>query len=266
MYTIFEKRERKMFVICPKCSAKYRIPSEITLQEGQKMQCSACKHIFVYEQIKNESFETEVEIPKDPVLPSGNVVIKEENILIKKSLPEVFKPVQPMSVSQGSKVFVCVFIFILVLFLCMAMWFVRDILKTDYTSFNSDNHIPRVGTVPNLPDSKEIEIPLFENGISESKTSSIEGLDNFLHFHSVRFHKQAESLLIEGIIQNDANFSQKLPERIYATGYNQHGKELFQKEIFLSNDIIEPYGQKAFFGTYSPAPNGVQWIEVSCKK
>ena len=49
MYTIFEKRERKMFVICPKCAAKYQIPAEITLKNGQKVQCSACQHVFHFE-------------------------------------------------------------------------------------------------------------------------------------------------------------------------------------------------------------------------
>ena len=49
MYTIFLKRERKMFVICPKCAAKYQIPAEISLKEGQKVQCSACQHVFHFE-------------------------------------------------------------------------------------------------------------------------------------------------------------------------------------------------------------------------
>ncbi len=35
-----------MFIICPKCSAKYRLPDDIDLKEGQKLKCSACGLVF----------------------------------------------------------------------------------------------------------------------------------------------------------------------------------------------------------------------------
>lgn len=35
-----------MFIICPKCFAKYRLPDDIDLKEGQKLKCSACGLVF----------------------------------------------------------------------------------------------------------------------------------------------------------------------------------------------------------------------------
>lgn len=35
-----------MFVICPKCSAEYRIPADKGVEKGRLLKCSACHHLF----------------------------------------------------------------------------------------------------------------------------------------------------------------------------------------------------------------------------
>ena len=92
MYTIFLKRERKMFVICPKCAAKYQIPAEIALKEGQKVQCSACQHVFHFEKKQiteqNESVFDIPKIPEDPILKETEVVIKTEKVIYIATIDE----------------------------------------------------------------------------------------------------------------------------------------------------------------------------------
>lgn len=39
-----------MLIICPKCSAKYRLPDEITLKNDQKLKCSMCQILFTAEE------------------------------------------------------------------------------------------------------------------------------------------------------------------------------------------------------------------------
>ena len=85
-----------MFVICPKCGAKYQIPAEITLKDGQKMQCSACEHYFVFKkdifEEKNESYENQMPPVSNPVLPEDTTTIATEKNIGKTVLPEVFQP------------------------------------------------------------------------------------------------------------------------------------------------------------------------------
>lgn len=274
MYTIFEKRERKMFVVCPKCAAKYQIPLEITLKEGQKVQCSACQNVFNFqgkqETIQNESSDFHVLTPDDPVLVPEKTVVQEEISI--HELPEVFQPLEPIS-KEKSYTWMWIILCLVFFFLLVAgIWLYRDILKMDYTSSSYPKFsLPRVNKKivksisksPNLADN--IEIPLFESELPESSQLANVQSDAF-RFHSIRFRSDGTDLLIEGIIHNDTNVPQMMPESVQATAYDQRGNILFQKEIFLSNEVIQPYGQKAFFGSYSPAPDGVQWVEVSCKK
>jgi ribonucleoside-triphosphate reductase len=89
-------------------------------------------------------------------------------------------------------------------------------------------------------------------------------------FSSIQFRYQTspegKQLLIEGKIHNDTNVSQMLPEVVYAKAYDQHGRILFQKEIYFSKELMAPFAQKSFYSTYIPAPDGIQWMEVSCEK
>ncbi len=51
-----------MFIICPKCFAKYKLPCNIDLKEGQKLKCSACGLIF--EKGQEAPFVLENPIPR----------------------------------------------------------------------------------------------------------------------------------------------------------------------------------------------------------
>lgn len=268
-----------MFVICPKCAAKYRIPPEITLKTGQKVQCSACQHIFNFvpekEDILNESPDIGLQVPKNPVLVQTETIVQTEKVTRLNELPEVFKPLEPMP-KRFSYAWLCGVVCLVLFFICLiGIWFYRDLLKVDYTpvaSVQTRKVVPRVKETPPILSEKKsfdevVDIPLFEeeepSQMLSVSSNAIHG-DNF-RFHSIRFRQEASGLLIEGIIHNNTNEVQPMPPSIYATAFDRHGNILFTKEIFLPKEVLQPYGQKAFFGSYSPAPDGVQWIEVSCK-
>ena len=94
-----------MLIICPKCSAKYRIPEGISLDDGQKMKCSACGHVFT----KGEEAPLLLDEPLRQVQPppKSETPISEafstplytqpthsaETIAV-DSLPEAFQPVE----------------------------------------------------------------------------------------------------------------------------------------------------------------------------
>ena len=268
-----------MFVICPKCAAKYRIPPEITLKTGQRVQCSACQHIFNFQPVKedivNESSDIGLQVPENPVLVQTETVIQTEKVTRLNELPEVFKPLEPMP-KQFSYAWLWGIVCLVLFFICLVgVWLYRDLLKVDYTpvaSVQTRKVMPRIKETPPISSEKKsfdevVEIPLFEGeNLSQmvSVPSSSAQVDNF-RFHSIRFRKEASGILIEGMIHNNTDEVQPMPTSIYATAFDRHGNILFTKEIFLPKEILQPYGQKAFFGSYSPAPDGVQWIEVSCK-
>ena len=267
MYTIFGKRERKMFVVCPKCMSKYRIPLEITLKEGQKLQCSSCRCVFNFQpeknENKNESSVSGIQIPKDPVLTQA--VVHEEKIVYTRKLPEVFTPLEPMA-KRSSYTWIWLIICLGIFFVSVSgIWFYRDMLKIDYSAHS----FPRLSKKHSDNVSNDlIDIPLFDEETLPAKApaNSDAACTDIFAFHSIRFRLQDSSLLIEGTVKNRTEFTQSVPASVYVTAYNIHGQPIFQKEIFLPNEVLPPYGQKAFFGSYSPAPDGVQWIEASCKK
>ena len=201
--------------------------------------------------------------------------IQTEKVTRLIELPEVFKPLDPMP-KPVSYAWLWGVVCLMVFFMCLVgIWFYRDLLKADYypvSSVHTRKVLPRVKTVPSVPPKKEtfnevIDIPLFEGENLPQTVSipsnSVQG-DNF-SFHSIRFRQEASGLLIEGMIHNNTDVAQPMPTSVYATAFDRQGNTLFTKEIFLPKEILQPYGQKAFFGSYSPAPDGVQWIEVSCK-
>ena len=55
-----------MFVICPKCSAEYRIPADKHLEKGQLLKCSACHHLFKCP-VASDVSETEKTVPEMPL-------------------------------------------------------------------------------------------------------------------------------------------------------------------------------------------------------
>ena len=125
-----------MFIICPKCSAKYQIPEGTVLQEGQKLKCSACDFVF----LKGEEAPLVLEKPvvQEPVIsateafssPLYTQPISENQALPvqAQSLPEAFQPVVNPSKSRSYLLFIPIYI-ILIIALCMMGWHFRDLLK-----------------------------------------------------------------------------------------------------------------------------------------
>ncbi len=295
MYTIFLKRERKMFVICPKCSAKYQIPAEITLKNGQKVQCSACKHIFQFEKKEqleqNESFSDTLKVPQDAILSETETIIERQKIEIETKLPEVFHPLKPMETQKKHSWFLTLLLAILLVVLIVFFCLYRENLffqtKKNQVQTNriSDRNLP-IRFEQNMiklsdsvvEDTQKVEpiqneIPLFYDNDTNKDSVGLKqnnARTSPFSFSSVHFRyqitPQEKQLLIEGKIHNDTDISQIMPRVIYAKAYDQKGNVLFQKEIYFSKELILPYGEKSFYSTYVPAPDGIQWMEVSCEK
>ena len=142
-----------MFIICPKCSAKYQIPEGITLQEGQKLKCSACDFVFlkgeesplVLEQpIVQEPAEATTEAFSTPLYTqpdSENQATSPSNI----PLPEAFQPVSNPAKSRTYLWFIPIYI-ILIIALCMMGWHFRGTLKPSIKEI-----VPKVKIEKNIP-------------------------------------------------------------------------------------------------------------------
>ena len=283
-----------MIITCPKCSAKYEIPSDIALTEGKKLQCSACQYVFNFQPErfqKTDKNKQTLTPPKDAVL---SFVEKQEEIVIsskensdqpKAVLPEAFLPVSQQPQKGESKslwLLICC-----VVLICMILfgWFYRDLLMMDTVSSEQIFSLQRSAPVKKKaikiqqPEKKELppslDIPLavdldektsgnlsFPTIIQEEKQAYEE-----LSVQSVRFRKTTENaILIEGILKNLSSESIALPERVYAMAYGADGKLLFEKEIYLPAGVLAPGMEQAFFGTYTPMIGGVQWVDVVLTK
>ena len=149
-----------MFIICPKCSAKYKIPEGITLENGQKLKCSACDFIFVKEEekpfilepeMKTEETKTVVEPPaaseETPKTEPEFPVIEEQTPVWNNippvsdtgkgdSLSETFQPVETPKNKKGLWLIPIYILSIGVL--CWAGWTFRDSLKPSFkTTFSN---------------------------------------------------------------------------------------------------------------------------------
>ena len=149
-----------MFIICPKCSAKYKIPEGTTLENGQKLKCSACDFIFVKEEekpfvlapeMKAEETKTVVETPAPvtettqtepefPVVetqtPVWNNIPPVSDTGKSDSLSEAFQPVETPKSKKGLWL---IPVYILsIAALCWAGWTFRDSLKPSFkTTFSN---------------------------------------------------------------------------------------------------------------------------------
>ena len=83
---------------------------------------------------------------------------------------------------------------------------------------------------------------------------------------SVRFEKRLDpepTIRIEGVLRNNSSKSMRLPAKVRAVAYSSEGTILFEKEIFLTDSILPANTELSFFGSYQPAPDGVQWVDVT---
>ena len=61
-----------MLITCPKCSARYEIPSEINLKPGKKVQCSACQCVFEFHPEEIKEHEKSILLPPEDAVLSIN--------------------------------------------------------------------------------------------------------------------------------------------------------------------------------------------------
>ncbi|MBQ4471637.1 MAG: zinc-ribbon domain-containing protein [Alphaproteobacteria bacterium] len=83
---------------------------------------------------------------------------------------------------------------------------------------------------------------------------------------SVRFEIRMLSeptISIEGVLKNETPDAMFLPEKVRAVAYDAQGKVLFEKDIYLTDRILAAGESKPFFGSYAPAPDRVQWVDVT---
>ena len=126
-----------MFIICPKCSAKYKIPDGITIDDGQKMKCSACGFVFFKgeeDPLILENSVCEQPVQKQPVAQSEPATEAFSKPLYTDEsegnrpiapLPEAFQPVAPKKSRHAWTIllYIC-----LIAAACAGGWFFRDFL------------------------------------------------------------------------------------------------------------------------------------------
>ena len=143
-----------MFIICPKCSAKYKIPDDVTLDDGQKLKCSACGFVF----FKGEEAPLILDEPATPESPVPAETTAQPEPAFSKplykqkpetdSLPEAFQPVSsPAPTKKGSGLMILIYILI-VLALCFVGWAFRGSLNPTLDEVLPESiRVPKTTTV-----------------------------------------------------------------------------------------------------------------------
>ena len=275
-----------MLITCPKCSVKYKVPSEITLKKGKKVQCSACEHIFEFVPTEPEEI-----VSKEVLLPPQDAVLsihsKTERVLIHTKempdssakseispLPEAFRPVE-MKTPSTSYPFLKVALWgIVVICLLGSGWLGRDLLKMNMPS-EKPVFVKRQEMVPTHFSKKHTRY--VAQNTTRTGSTTVEAVVNDLppkpvvtsgiSVQSVRFRKTPTgAVLIEGTLKNVSSEVLPVPEKIYALGYGKDGSKLFEKEIYLPTGTLYPNMEQAFFGTYTSMNREVQWVDVILNK
>ena len=124
---------------------------------------------------------------------------------------------------------------------------------------NDENTIPLIFEEES---EKLNEMNLFESSEQKEEKTSDFSIQS-VHF---RTSEDKKTVLIEGILKNISNRGIKLPEKIYALGYGADGTIVFEKEIYLPGNFLNPQMEQAFFGTYGPIREEIQWVDVVLKR
>ncbi len=268
-----------MLITCPKCSTKYQIPDEAHLSAGRKLKCSHCQNVFVLEdQMKDTLKPEEVVVPSEMVEinpprteTSSEQKVFEDQPVFQDDVPQPFVPVANAETPEDKKTvgsWAAIISLFAVLILLGFGIFYKDVI---FNTFAPQMIVPskNVKKSPNVtaPEVSVVEpVVVKENKVVESYVEEIPEVVMLPQIQSVRFEKRLDptpTIRIEGILRNATTAAIKLPAKVRAIAYNEEGAILFEKEIYLT-DLILPAGEeRPFFGSYQPAPEGVQWVDVT---
>ena len=264
-----------MLVTCPKCSAKYEIPGEVHLSAGRKMKCSACQHVFLLpelsEAVPEDNATTEEVVEIDPVgvaKPETSQKVFADGPVFQDDVPQPFVPVSTQEVEHKRPVNLwatIISVVVLVIALAMGVLYRDTLFEMFFPAGTGLSPLPVV--------KKEVKEPVVTAPVKKEHPVS---LDRYVEetpeivplpqIQSVRFEKRNDpqpTIRIEGVLKNAGTMPIRLPEKVRAIAYNLEGAILFEKEIYLT-DLILPAGEeRLFFGSYQPAPEGVQWVDVT---
>ena len=271
-----------MLITCPKCSAQYQIPEEVHLVEGKKIKCSACQHVFSF--VAPVTGDAEGVVSSDPVLIDpirSEEVGTEEKVLedgpvFQDDVPQPFMPVEPSKPEQKKTVgiWTALLSFVIICLLGFVGWLYRDVFFENPVSFpmRSTSVSAPVRTESNLP-SKSVELtslePNKEPAVEQNADKASEEMASVVllpQIQSVRFERRMDpvpTIRIGGILKNNEKQALKLPPKVRAIAYGVDGAVLFEKEIFLTDSVLPAEAERPFFGSYQPAPEGVQWVDVT---
>ena len=267
-----------MLITCPKCSVQYKIPEGVYVPAGKKMKCSNCQHVFtlnenVEEQNKvEEVLDSPQQIDIDPVVEeegAPEAVFAEDEVFKAEEVPQPFVPVTP-AVTEEKKsvgVWAALISMLILIVLIGAGVLYKDVLFGQWLNIAPalapQNKIQR----PNENvDSKPVAPVAEKVNTVRAYTEETPQIVLLPQIQSVRFEQRQDvdlEIRIEGVLKNQTNQPMRLPEKVRAIAYDAQGKVMFEKEIYLTDKVLSAGDELSFFGTYQPAPEGVQWVDVT---
>ena len=286
-----------MLVTCPKCSARYEVPPEISLKTGQKVQCSACEYVFELAPVAEETAPSVNLLPPEDAVLSINAKTEEiivhthepepEPVLDQKQaapLPEAFQPVRVQQAKKSFPFGVALLYFVILICLVGIGWLWRDLLIMN-RPFEA-SFMPARPMMPPVQEPKKqgrMPIRLEEHPPVVTHPHPVPPIEPLQQqpeapmpevntpvlptVQSVRFRKTpTNAVLIEGSLKNTSSETVAVPEKVYALAYGEDGTLLFEKEIHLPAGVLYPDMEQAFFGTYASEEKGVQWVDVVLTK
>ncbi len=267
-----------MLITCPKCSAEYQIPDEVHLTVGRKLKCSQCQTVFALnEENQFNSEKNKADFSSEGVASSsGQTVVTcdekkvfEDQPVFQDDVPQPFMPVASVEPESKNSVasWMAVISLLLLLGLLGVAVFYRDLL---FDTFSPKLTMPvsQTAKVVNESGTKPQE-SVSDHKDKTPMTSYVEETPETIllpQIQSVRFEKRLDPtpvIRIEGVLKNGTSSLMKLPPKVRAIAYNAEGAILFEKEIYLTDSILMAGEERPFFGSYQPAPDGVQWVDVT---
>jgi len=270
-----------MLITCPKCSTKYQIPTEAHLSVGRKVKCSHCQHVFtlseqgisemVVDNVIDSVLDNQNDTPQEVETVIDDQKVFEDQPVFQDDVPQPFVPVANAEVESKKSVgsWMAVFSLLFVLILLGVGVYYRDVL---FDALSPQYNMPKtekkeVNVTQQIEQSKEKKINVSAlRSVTMPYVEETPDVVMLPQIQSVRFEKRTDpipTIRIEGVLKNTTPTSMRLPTKVRAMAYNAEGAILFEKEIYLT-DLILPAGEeRPFFGSYQPAPDGVQWVDVT---